>query len=108
MLVNPRNPAAETETQDIVEAANATGKTIEILKASTPSEIDISFASIPKLNAAGLLIQASHFCRAANKVTNLPVQLSTKIELIINLKAAQVLGLTVPTSLLVRADEVIE
>ena len=42
------------------------------------------------------------------KPGDLPVQLSTKLELFLNLKSAKTLGITVPLSLLGRADEVIE
>jgi putative ABC transport system substrate-binding protein len=42
------------------------------------------------------------------KPGNLPVQFPTKFEMVLNLKTAKTLGLTVPPSILLRATEVIE
>ena len=92
-----------------------------IIKLASQHRLPAAFSDRLFVDAGGLISygpdRADQFRRAAvyvdrilkgEKPADLPVQAPTNYELVINLKAAKAIGLTVPPTLLARADEVIE
>ena len=107
-MIVPSDPA--TNAQRGLVIALATQHRLPVIYALRPAAVDGGLMSygvdIPEL-----------FRRAADyvdrilkgeKPADLPVQLPTKFELVINSKTAKALGIEVPPSLLATADEVIE
>jgi putative ABC transport system substrate-binding protein len=57
-LANPNNPTFELTTRDLLAAAAIIGLKVQVLKASTDSEIDVAFASTVQAQTGALLVQA--------------------------------------------------
>jgi len=93
----------------------------EIAAALARSRLPVVYPYREYVAAGGLIVQGANFGvlfeRAAGYVdrilngarpADLPIQLATEFELIINLKTAAAIGLDIPATLIARADEVIE
>jgi putative ABC transport system substrate-binding protein len=160
VLRDPKFSEAEGQLKEVQSAARALGRRIQVLDASSESEIDTAFATMVEMRAAALVIvgnplfnsrrnqlialttrhaipaihETREFTLAGGLMSygtavpdvyrqvggytarvlkgdnpaELPVLLPTKFDMAINLRTAKVLGIIMPTTLLLRADTVIE
>jgi len=160
IIINPSYPPALAEVRDVQAGARARGFQVNVLNASTESEIDRAFATITRQKTDALVVGTDPFLlgqrdqlvrlavrraiptiffsrefvdagglmsygpsiangyRQAGvytgrilsgaKPAELPVLQPTSFVFVINLKTARALGLKIPSTLLLRADEVIE
>jgi putative tryptophan/tyrosine transport system substrate-binding protein len=93
----------------------------QIVNFVTTHRLPAIYGAPPFVEVGGLIVYAANFVdmirrtggfvdkilKGANPAT-LPIEQPTKFELVINLKTARALGLTIPQTLLLRADQVIE
>jgi putative tryptophan/tyrosine transport system substrate-binding protein len=61
ILLNPNNPIATDQMREVQEVARATGQQIQILSASSESEINAAFATVVQLHAAAMLVCGDPF-----------------------------------------------
>ena len=109
VIVTPSPATNTSERRDLIMAMAARLRLPVIYPYHLPAESSglISYTYEPKAQWQGGATYVDRILRGA-KPAELPVQAPTKYEMVINLKTAKALGLTVSPTLLARADEVIE
>jgi putative ABC transport system substrate-binding protein len=110
-----------SETVVVVADPIYLNERVELQRLLQPTRLPVAYAWREQVAAGGLLSYGPDLAASARHVAvyvdkilkgakpaDLPVEQPTKFDLVINLKTAKALGLTIPQSLLLRADEVIQ
>ena len=61
MLVNPRNPAADMQSQEATAAAQSLGRTLHLIRAASVSDIDAAFSNLVQSGDGALMVSADPF-----------------------------------------------
>jgi ABC-type uncharacterized transport system substrate-binding protein len=128
-LLNPRDiePAFRTASKERNEAVIVAGSAMissnrsQVVKSAVKNRLPTIFYTLEMVEAGGLVaygVNRSDLARRAAtyvdkilkgaKPSDLPVEQPTKFDMVINLKAAKQIGLTIPPNVLARADRVIK
>ena len=108
LFVYPDAVTAQARPEIVQFAARRRLPTVGGFKAWAETGFLLSYgASLPDMTRRAM-VQVDRILREGAKPGDIPIEQPTTFELVVNLRTAKALGLTIPPSLLLRADEVIE